>query len=160
LIIILMGVSGSGKTTIGQKLAHDLGWEFVEGDDYHPKSNIEKMARGEPLDDKDRSPWLAELRRIITAQMEARQNAIIACSALKTSYRDELKVAPEVKIVYLKGSASLLKTRLENRKGHYMKSNMLRSQLEALEEPTDALTIDVTGTVDGIVTQIRRSLGI
>jgi len=138
-----MGASGSGKTIVGQKLAHDLGWEFVEGDDYHPKSNIEKMVRGEPLDDQDRAPWLAALRHVITARVTARQN-----------------VAPEVKIVYLKGSASLLKVRLENRKGHYMKSNMLQSQLEALEEPTDALTVDVTGTVDDIVMQIRRGLGI
>ncbi|HEX3320005.1 MAG TPA: gluconokinase [Terriglobales bacterium] len=160
MIIILMGASGSGKTIVGQKLAHDLGWEFVEGDDYHPKSNIEKMVRGEPLDDQDRAPWLAALRHVITARVTARQNVIIACSALKTAYRDELKVAPEVKIVYLKGSASLLKVRLENRKGHYMKSNMLQSQLEALEEPTDALTVDVTGTVDDIVMQIRRGLGI
>lgn len=160
MIIILMGVSGSGKTTVGQKLAHDLAWEFVEGDDYHPKTNIEKMARGEPLDDSDRAPWLAALRQIITAHIEARQDAILACSALKRAYRAELKVGPEVKIVYLKGIASVLHARLEGRKGHYMKPNMLRSQLEVLQEPTDALTVDASETVDEIVTKIRRGLEI
>lgn len=155
-----MGVSGSGKTTVGQKLAHDLAWEFVEGDDYHPKTNIEKMARGEPLDDSDRAPWLAALRQIITAHIEARQDAILACSALKRAYRAELKVGPEVKIVYLKGIASVLHARLEGRKGHYMKPNMLRSQLEVLQEPTDALTVDASETVDEIVTKIRRGLEI
>lgn len=160
MIIILMGVSGSGKTTVGQKLAHDLAWEFVEGDDYHPKTNIEKMARGEPLDDSDRAPWLAALRQIITAHIEAREDAILACSALKRAYRAELKVGPEVKIVYLKGIASVLHARLEGRKGHYMKPNMLRSQLEVLQEPTDALTVDASETVDEIVTKIRRGLEI
>jgi gluconokinase len=155
-----MGVSGSGKTTVGQKLAHDLAWEFVEGDDYHPKTNIEKMARGEPLDDSDRAPWLAALRQIITAHIEAREDAILACSALKRAYRAELKVGPEVKIVYLKGIASVLHARLEGRKGHYMKPNMLRSQLEVLQEPTDALTVDASETVDEIVTKIRRGLEI
>ena len=155
-----MGVSGSGKTTVGQKLAHDLAWEFVEGEDYHPKTNIEKMARGEPLDDSDRAPWLAALRQIITAHIEAREDAILACSALKRAYRAELKVGPEVKIVYLKGIASVLHARLEGRKGHYMKPNMLQSQLEALEEPTDALTVDINGTVEEIVTKIRLGLKI
>ena len=143
-----MGVPGSGKTTVGQKLAHDLAWEFVEGDDYHPKTNIEKMARGEPLDDSDRAPWLAALRQIITAHIEARQDAILACSALKRAYRAELKVGPEVKIVYLKGIASVLHARLEGRKGHYMKPNMLQSQFETLEEPREALVLDVRLPLD------------
>lgn len=155
-----MGVSGSGKTTVGQKLAHDLGWEFVEGDDYHPKNNIEKMTRGEPLDDNDRAPWLAALRQIITAHIQARQDAILACSALKRAYRAELKVGPEVKIVYLNGTPSVLHARLEGRKGHYMKPKMLQSQLDTLEEPTDALMIDASETVDEVVTKIRRGLEI
>jgi gluconokinase len=155
-----MGVSGSGKTTVGQRLAQELGWEFVEGDDYHPAANIEKMAHGEPLNDEDRAPWLATLRRIIKQRMDAGQNAIIASSALKHAYRDQLKVSPDVKTVYLKGSPSLLHTRLGNRRGHYMKPNMLASQLATLEEPNDAVSVDVSGTVDDVVRYIRQELGI
>lgn len=155
-----MGVSGSGKTTVGHRLAQELGWEFVDGDDYHPAVNIEKMARGEPLNDEDRAPWLAILRRIIAQRMDSGENAIIASSALKQAYRNQLIVGPNVKTIYLKGSPSLLHSRLQNRGGHYMKPNMLESQLETLEEPTNAIVIDVSGTVDDIVSQIRRELDV
>ena len=143
MIVILMGVSGAGKTTIGQLLASQLGWEFADADDYHSASNVEKMRSGIPLTDADRAPWIATLRSLIAGWIKAEKNAVLACSALKRTYRETLQVSAEVKIVYLKGSPKLLQQHLHSRLGHFMTEQMLASQLAALEEPDHAVVVDV-----------------
>ena len=125
MVIILMGVSGSGKTTIGRRLADELGWKFYDGDDYHPRANVEKMARGVPLDDDDRAPWLESLRDLIRSCLARGESAVLACSALKRSYRQHLLIDESVKLVYLKGDYELIEDRLEGRRGHFMKPEML-----------------------------------
>lgn len=158
MIIILMGVSGAGKTTVGQLLATQLGWEFADADDYHSAANLEKMRRGIPLTDTDRAPWLETLRALIARWIAEGKNAVLACSALKQSYREILPLSPEVKFVYLKGSPSLLRQRLHSRHGHFMTEQMLISQLQALEEPQDAIVIDVDSSPQEIAAEIRASL--
>lgn len=161
MVVVLMGVSGSGKTTIGKMLADDLNWQFHEGDDLHPQSNREKMSRGIPLTDSDRLPWLTSIRRLIERCLARRVSAVIACSALKESYRQMLVVDPaKVKIVYLKGTPELLAQRIANRKGHFMRPALLPSQLDTLEEPRDAITVDISGTPNQIVDAIRRELAV
>jgi gluconokinase len=160
VVVVLMGVSGSGKTTIGVRLTSDLGWTFADGDDYHPASNIEKMRSGIPLTDADRAPWLETLHTLIAQWIANGTNAVLACSALKQAYRQELNVGPEVSFVYLKASPEVLESRLRKRAGHYMKENMLRSQLATLEEPADAIVVDVSGSVEDSVKQIRERLGL
>lgn len=161
LIVILMGVSGSGKTTVGELLAEKLGWLFYEGDDFHPESNIEKMKRGIPLTDEDRDPWLSALKRLIHDLIEKRTYAVIACSALKQSYRDRLlENAKRVVMVYLKGSYGLIEKRLHDRRGHFFNAKLLESQFETLEEPKDVLTIYVDHEPDAVVEEIRRKLGL
>jgi gluconokinase len=155
-----MGVSGSGKTTVGQMLASQLGWQFADGDDYHSASNVARMRGGIPLTDADRAPWLASLRALCERWIAAGTNAVLACSALKRAYREELSVSPEVKFVYLKGSPQLLHQRLHARTGHFMTERMLASQLEALEEPEDALIVDVDQSPAKIVTEIRAKLAL
>ena len=161
MIILLMGPAGSGKTTVGELLAARLSWQFADGDDFHPPANIEKMSRGIPLNDEDRLPWLKSIRDAVQQWEALGRNAVIACSALKRSYRDLLGIGPNatnVKLVYLKGSYDLLLERLHSRKGHYMKEQMLASQLGDLEEPTDALTIDISNSPQQIVSEIRKQL--
>ncbi len=163
MIIILLGVSGSGKTTVGQALSALTGWTFFDADDYHPPANVAKMSRGEPLTDADRAPWLEILRTEITARLKHSENAILACSALKKAYRRQLQVDPaQVRFVYLKVSPELLQQRLEQRKDHFMKSSMLRSQLEILEEPDsdEALIIGVEAesTPETLASTIQKSL--
>lgn len=161
MVVVLMGVSGSGKTTIGKMLADDLNWQFHEGDDLHPQSNREKMSRGIPLTDSDRLPWLTSIRRLIERCLAGRVSAVIACSALKESYRQMLVVDPaKMKIVYLKGTPELLAQRIANRKGHFMPPALLPSQLDTLEEPRDAITVDISGTPNQIVDAIRRELAV
>lgn len=159
MVIVVMGVSGVGKTTVGMLLARALGAEFAEGDSYHPPANVEKMRNGAPLDDEDRWPWLQILAAEIDTWLAECRDVVLACSALKRAYRDLLAHGrPEVRFVYLQGEAALLRARLDQRRGHYMPPTLLASQLAALEEPDDALTIDVSGPPEVIVEQIRVAL--
>ncbi|MGB8770905.1 MAG: gluconokinase [Candidatus Korobacteraceae bacterium] len=160
MIIILMGVSGVGKTTIGRALAEELHWRFAEGDDFHSAANIAKMHAGTPLTDEDRAPWLQSLRDAITGWLASGENVVLACSALKASYRETLRVSSEVKFVYLHASFELIAQRLALRKGHYMNADLLRSQFDTLEEPKDVPTIDASLPVKQIVNEIRAALGV
>ena len=157
--VIVMGVAGSGKTTVGESLAKHLGWEFYDADHFHPAENIAKMTNGIPLNDSDRAPWLAALHNLIYTSLKENHPAVLACSALKESYRRQLLAGNEgVQLVYLQGSYDLFWSRLSRRKDHYMKPQMLQSQFEALEEPKNALTIDASLTVDEIMQGIVQQL--
>ena len=160
MVILLMGVSGAGKTTIGKLLASELGWEFADGDDYHSPENVEKMRNGIPLTDADRAPWLETLHTLIAGWIGSGKSAVLACSALKRAYRESLQVAPEVRILYLKGTPQLLQQRLRSRRGHYMTERMLASQLAALEEPEGAVVVNVDRSPIEIVAEIRAKLGL
>lgn len=139
-----MGVAGSGKTTLARALAERLELPFADADDYHPPTNIAKMARGEPLDDGDRAPWLARLADLLE-EHESRGGLVLACSALRRAYRQRLRAASaSVTFVYLEGSFEVIERRLEQRAGHFMTSRMLRSQFDALEAPQDAIVVDIT----------------
>jgi gluconokinase len=154
-VIILMGVCGSGKTTVGKALSKRLGWTFFDGDDYHLPSSVEKMASGIPLTDEDRWPWLNALRVMISECLQNQQNAVFACSALKQSYRDLLlKDNPGAVLVYLRGSYELIHERLKNRPDHYMKATLLKSQFDALEEPRDVLSLPAALPMYELVGQI------
>jgi gluconokinase len=160
MVIVLMGVSGTGKTAVGTRLARALGGEFVEGDDHHPPANIEKMRSGVPLDDADRQPWLETLSREIGKWLDAGKTVVLACSALKQRYRDILKAGrPGVRFVHLKADPDLIRSRLAQRRGHYMPASLLDSQFAALEEPADAITVSVEGTPDAIVAETMKALG-
>lgn len=160
MIVLVMGVSGAGKTTVGQLLAEQLHWTFADADSYHSKENVAKMAAGIPLTDEDRAPWLATLRRLIESWLAAGQNAVLACSALRKIYREQLFVSPNVKLVYLRGNLPLIHERLLHRSGHYMDPALLQSQFDTLEEPAGAIIVDVTSSPSEIVQQIRGTLGI
>jgi gluconokinase len=153
--VIVMGVAGCGKTTVGELLARRLEWNFYDADAFHPAENVAKMANGTPLDDSDRAPWLAALYALIAASVRENRPAVLACSALKKSYRQQLLEGNEgVQIVYLKGSYDLIWSRISSRKDHYMKPQMLRSQFDTLEEPTNALVVDASLPVTDIVNTI------
>jgi len=159
MITIVMGVSGSGKTTVGKLLAQSLNWDFSDADDFHPSANIEKMSLGIPLEDADRLPWLLQLQAAIDRWLLENKNVVLACSALKASYREMLcRDQKRIKIVYLKSSFHLLATRLKTRENHYMKADLLLSQLETLEEPEDAIIIDASQPLELIVDQIKNHL--
>jgi gluconokinase len=159
LVIILMGVSGAGKTTIGKYLAEDLGWPFYDGDTFHPRANIDKMSQGIPLTDGDRGPWLSRLRNLITKLLNANEKAVLTCSALKKSYRDSLKGDREgLRIVYLKGDHDMVQCRLQSRKEHFFDADLLASQFNTLEEPEDVLTVDASQDPGFIMNIIKKEL--
>ncbi len=161
MVLILMGPMGCGKTTIGQMLAEKLGWPFYDGDDFHPKKNVEKMRAGIALTDEDRGLWLKRLRAHIRRWLKDRQNTLLACSALRRTYRDILGVDQKnVRTVYLKGSYRLLRERIEGRQHPYMNRGLLRSQLDTLEEPKDGLIADISKPPEAIVSFIIKNLGL
>ena len=156
-----MGVSGSGKTTIGKLLADALNWEFKDADEFHSIDNIEKMRLGIPLNDTDRKPWLKDLQTAIALWLKENTNIVLACSALKADYRQYLLLDAEcTKIIYLHGSLDLLQQRLLRRQNHFMSEKLLNSQLEALEEPDDAICVDVSEPPQLIVQNLKTVLGI
>lgn len=160
-IIIVMGVAGSGKSTVGRALAEALSWPFYDGDTYHPPQNVAKMAAGTPLDDADRAPWLERLRKLVSDHLAREEPAVLACSALKKAYRDQLRREDEaIHFVYLQGDRALIRRRLQERPDHYMAADMLESQFAALEEPApgEALAVDAAADVSTIVDQILAQL--
>jgi carbohydrate kinase (thermoresistant glucokinase family) len=161
VIVVITGVSGTGKTTVGQALAAATSWDFRDADEFHPPANIEKMASGHPLDDTDREPWLASIRDYIASTLARGESAIVTCSALKESYRQTLGGnSPGLFWVYLHGTPELLRSRLTARPDHFMKADMLDSQLAALEPPAAGLSLDVSETPDALVAKIREQLGL
>lgn len=148
MIVIISGVSGSGKSTVGRRLAERLDWRFYDADDFHSQANVEKMSRGEPLTDSDRKPWLQAMAKAIRHWSDKDESAVLACSALKDTYRDTLmKASPDTRLIYLKVPLEAVRQRMKQRHGHFMKASMLESQFEALEEPTDTKTLVVDGTL-------------
>ena len=161
MIVIVFGVSGAGKTTIGKLLAKRLGWRFLEADDFHPRANIEKMRDGLPLTDEDRWPWLKLLREQIERSLAANENAVLACSALKRRYRERLRVSDNVKFVLLRGDYALVEKQLHSRRGHFMNPDLLQSQFADLEKPEsdeDAVTIELGRTPEELVEEIKARL--
>ncbi len=162
--LVVMGVSGSGKTTIGEKLAQRLGWSYEDGDKFHPLSNVAKMSAGQPLTDEDRWPWLQAIANEIDRVCEARGHAVIACSALKRAYRDILAHGrKDVRVIYLQGTQDLIAGRLALRKGHFMPPGLLASQFKALEPPDaseNPVTVSIDAPVETIVDDIVRQLGL
>jgi gluconokinase len=161
MIVILMGVAGSGKTTVGKLLAQRVGWRFYDGDDFHSARNRDKMRRGEPLTEEDRKPWLETLHELISRCEREVENAVLACSALKQAYRERLIGGlHEVRMVYLKGARDLIVHRLASRRGHFFDPALFQSQFDALEEPSDALTVDIGGKPEQIADAIVARLNL
>lgn len=152
---LVIGVSGSGKSSVGKSLAGQLGWSFYDADDFHPSENLIKMKSGVPLNDSDRAPWLASLHDLITSSLWTDQPGVLACSALKESYRQRLlDGSNSVQVVFLKGDYSLIWSRMSARRDHFMQPHMLQSQFDTLEEPANALVMDISLPVDVIVRKI------
>jgi gluconokinase len=161
MVVVLMGVTGSGKTTVGKVLAKELNWKLYDADDYHPAANIEKMHRGVPLTDEDRKPWLQTLARLIDDARDRGENIILACSALKHAYQEYLRHHLDVvHYVCLCGPEDVIQKRLALRTGHFINPALLPSQFEILEPPDDAIRVDVTGSPEEIAGEIRRRLGL
>jgi gluconokinase len=163
MVVVVMGVSGSGKTTVGRALAARLGWPFEDADDLHPAANVEKMRHGIPLTDADREPWIRAVARTIDDRVERGRPLVLACSALRKHHRDAMRAhaaARDLRFVFLAGSYALLDARLRARTGHFMPEALLRSQFDALEtpDPSEALVVDVTPPVPAIVDAIVRGL--
>ncbi|MCM5558870.1 gluconokinase [Pleomorphomonas sp. JP5] len=158
MIVVVMGVSGSGKTTVGGLLAERMGCGFSDADDFHPAANVEKMRAGVPLTDDDRWPWLRALRQAIDGWQADGRSRVIACSALKAAYRDLLSPRDDVVFVYLKGSAETIAGRLRARKGHYMNPDLLESQFAALEEPAGAISVDIAPPATTVADNIMARL--
>ena len=159
MIVIVMGVAGSGKTTVGKLLARRLGWCFYEGDGFHPVANIEKMSAGVPLTDGDRWPWLESIKKELDRCSEQGTHAVVACSALRDRYRSYLAAdISDLRFIYLKGDPPTIRERLKSREHHYMGASMLESQLASLEEPEGAILVDIAHPPDEIVARIRAAL--
>ncbi|HXU70130.1 MAG TPA: gluconokinase [Polyangia bacterium] len=157
MIIVVMGVSGVGKTTVAAALARRLGWAFVEADELHPRANVEKMARGEALDDEDRAPWLEAVAR----RMAGMEDGVVACSALKAKYREVLgREGKDVRFVLLDAPLAVIRERIEGRKGHFMPAALLDSQVATLERTAELVVVDATRGVDEVVDEIVRRLGL
>jgi gluconokinase len=159
MIVVVMGVTGAGKTVVGQRLAAALDAEFIDADDYHSPANVAKMRAGTPLTDADRWPWLAQLNVMLREREAGGRSAVLACSALKAMYREALlEDLPEARVVHLRGAKPLIASRLAGRRGHYMNLRLLESQFAALEEPADAIVVDVGGTPEAIVATVLEHL--
>ena len=158
MIVVLMGVVGAGKTTIGRLLAQRLRWEFVDADSFHSNENVEKIRHGIPLDDNDRAPWLNAIRKAVEQWIAELRDVVLACSALKKIYREQLNVSPEVKFVFLKGDSDLIAERLHSRKGHFATEELLASQFAILEEPRGAIVVDVNGSPETVVEEVLLRL--
>ncbi len=157
--IVLMGVSGCGKTSVGVRLSEILGWPYFDADEYHPAENVAKMAAGIPLSDEDRIPWLDALHDVIHEHLGNGRSILLSCSALKESYRQRLTADnPGTVFVYLKGDFELIFRRMQARKGHYMKAQMLQSQFDALEEPGDAIVVGIDQNIEAIVNAVIEAL--
>jgi gluconokinase len=160
-VVVIMGVAGSGKTTIGTLLADRLGWQFADADDFHPQANVNKMAKGIPLIDADRSPWLDALSAAISNWLSQNRRVVLACSALRETYRERLSIDKEqIAFVYLRGDFQTLEQRLVHRTGHFMSAGMLASQLETLQEPGDALHLDISQSPPQLVDEIVRQFNL
>jgi gluconokinase len=160
MIILLMGTTGAGKTTIGKLLAAKLGWVFLDADDFHPAANLEKMKHGIPLIDGDRWPWLQKIHAELVRLNQAGKNVVLACSALKESYRKQLSAGLDLRIVYLRGSYEVMRSHIERRHGHFAGAAILAGQFADLEEPKDALVLDVTATPGEIADQVIHQLNL
>ena len=158
MVVLLMGTTGAGKTTIGQMLARQLGWTFLDADDFHPAANIEKMTKGIPLTDEDRVPWLAAIHAELLRRSALVEDVVLGCSALKQKYRDALSAGLEMKVVYLKGSYEEMLLHIQGRRGHFAGAAILAGQFADLEEPKDAIMMDVSKTPEEIVAELRLKL--